>query len=103
MPAIAADGSRAQAPTCWRSYLSRRHRAQEADGLCWQRGGLLDLEGMLLIAANVNERKIKVREIRVRDRRVSFSKSVASDKAQEKSVIEWITFEVALYLSWVAS
>lgn len=43
---------------------------QERDGLCWQRGGLLDLEGMLFVDVVVSEllENIKLRGFRVMDR-----------------------------------
>jgi hypothetical protein len=63
--------------------------------LCWQRGGLVDLEGILLIGVIV-DRRMKVPS----DASLTIvPKSVASDKVQENPMTTWPTFEVVLYLT----
>ena len=90
-PFMIPEDSRAQAPTCWRSFFSRRQRAQEADGLCWQRGGLVDLEGMLLVDVLVKARRLTSSDV--------FAKGIAGDKVQETPRVKWPTFEMVLYPS----
>lgn len=55
----------AQAPTCWRSLRSRRQDEHEADDLCWQRAGRVDLEvivvfGLLSIVWNCSRSVVDV-------------------------------------------